>query len=151
MPAPPSVPLPKAVQTMRFVVRPIPFLERWRRELGDTFHASLFGPGEVVFISDAESVKALFTRDRANTIAPGRNIVLRPLLGEGSLLRQEGDEHMRRRKLMLPPFHGERMRAYEDVIALTTERAIAGWPVGEPFALHPTMQAITLEVILTAV
>jgi len=151
MPAPPQVPLPKAVQTARFVVRPIPFLERWRRQLGETFGASLFGPGEVVFISDSESVKALFTRDRVNTIAPGRNIVLRPLLGEGSLLRQEGEEHMRRRKLMLPPFHGERMRAYEDLIAETTERAIADWPVGERFSLHPTMQAITLEVILRTV
>src|SRR5688500_987024 len=152
MPAgPPSVPLPKALQTARFVARPISFMERWRRELGETFAASLFGPGEVVFISDAESVKALYSRDRQNTIAPGRNIVLKPLLGEGSLLRQEGAEHLRRRKLMLPPFHGERMRAYEAVIAEATENAIAGWREGEPFALHPTMQEITLEVILRAV
>ena len=145
------MPLPKPVQTARFIVRPISFLEYWRRELGETFAASLYGPGEVIFISDAEAVKALFSRDRQNTIAPGRNIVLKPLLGEGSLLRQEGDEHLRRRKLMLPPFHGERMRAYEGVIAEATESAIAGWCVGEPFALHPTMQAITLEVILRAV
>ena len=105
----------------------------------------------MVFVSDAESVKALYSRDRQNTIAPGRNIVLRPLLGDGSLLLQEGDEHLRRRKLMLPPFHGERMRAYEDVIAEVTHNAIAGWRQGEEFALHPTMQAITLEVILRAV
>ena len=52
---------------------------------------------------------------------------------------------------MLPPFHGERMRAYEDVIAEVTHNAIAGWREGEEFALHPTMQAITLEVILRAV
>ena len=152
MPAsPPSVPLTKAVQTARFVVRPISFLERWRRELGDTFAASIYGPGDVVFISDPSSVKALFTRDRVNTIAPGRNIALRPLLGPGSLLLQEGEEHMRRRKLMLPPFHGERMRAYEDLIEEATERVIAGWPHGEPFPLHPAMQAITLDVILRAV
>ena len=149
--APPSVPLSKPVQTMRFVARPISFLEYWRRELGETFAASLYGPGEVVFISDAESLKALFSRDRVNTIAPGRNIALRPLLGPGSLLLQEDEEHLRRRKLMLPPFHGERMRAYEQVIAETTEGAIARWPEGEPFALHPTMQEITLEVILRAV
>src|SRR5918995_1256898 len=121
-PSPPSVPLPKAVQTARFIVRPISFMQHWRRELGETFAASLFGPGEVVFISDAESVKALYSRDR------------RP-----------------RRKLMPPPFHGERMRAYESVIAEATEDAIAGWRQGEEFALHPTMQDITLEVILRAV
>lgn len=148
---PPSVPLPKALQTARFIGRPIPYLEHWRRELGDTFHASLFGPGEVIFISDPESIKRLFAADRVNTIAPSRNLILRPLLGPGSLLRQEGDEHLRRRRLMLPPFHGERMRAYEAVIEQATERAVSGWPVGEPFALHPSMQAITLEVILRAV
>ncbi len=151
MPAPPSVPLPKPVQTMRFLVRPISFLEHWRHKLGETFAASLYGPGEVIFVSDAGDLKALFGRDRQNTIAPGRNIVLRPLLGEGSLLRQEGEEHLRRRKLMLPPFHGERMRAYEDMIEEATESATAEWREGEAFPLHPTMQAITLEVILRAV
>jgi len=151
MTAPPSVPLPKPAQTLRFLVRPIPFMEHWRRKLGETFHASLYGPGEVVFVSSPESVKAIFSRDRVNTIAGGRNIILGPLLGPGSLLLQEGQEHMRRRKLMLPPFHGERMRAYETVIAQATERAVERWPVAEPFAMHPSMQAITLEVILRAV
>jgi cytochrome P450 family 135 len=147
----PSVPLSKPLQTARFVFRPIPFLEHWRRELGETFRASLFGPGEVVFLSDPDSIKRLFTADRVNTIAPGRNIILEPLLGRSSLLLQEDDEHMRRRKLMLPPFHGERMRGYEQVIREATERAVAGWPQGSEFALHPSMQAITLEVILRAV
>ena len=126
-------------------------MEHWRRVLGETFSGRFYGPGELVFISDPPSLKALFAADRVNTIAPGRNIILRPLLGPGSLLLQEGEEHLRRRKLMLPPFHGERMRAYESVIAEATERAIASWPQGEEFALHPSMQAITLEVILRAV
>jgi cytochrome P450 family 135 len=147
----PRVPLAKPLQTARFLVRPIAFMEHWRRALGETFHASLYGPGELVFISDPPSLKALFAADRVNTIAPGRNIILRPLLGPGSLLLQEGEEHLRRRKLMLPPFHGERMRAYETVIAEATERAIAAWTPGEQIALHPSMQAITLEVILRAV
>jgi len=146
----PHIPLAKPLQTARFLVRPIPFMEHWRRALGETFSARFYGPGELVFISDPPSLKALFAADRVNRIAPGRNIILRPLLGPGSLLLQEGDEHLRRRKLMLPPFHGERMRAYESVIAEATERAIAGWP-SEEFALHPSMQAITLEVILRAV
>jgi cytochrome P450 len=148
---PREVPLPRIVQTARFMVRPIPFFERWRHELGETFAARLIGPGDVVFVSDPESLKRLFSADRVNTIAPGRNIVLRPLLGPRSLLLQEGEEHMRRRKLMLPPFHGERMRAYESMIAEVTEATIAGWPNGTPFRLHPSMQAITLEVIMRAV
>ena len=148
---PPQVRLPRVVQTARFVFRPIPFFEHWRGELGETFGARLFGPGDVVFVSDPESLKRLFGADRVNTIAPGRNIVLKPLLGHRSLLLQEGDEHMRRRKLMLPPFHGERMRAYEALIAEVTAEEVARWPVGEPFAVHPHMQAITLEVIMRAV
>jgi cytochrome P450 len=148
---PPGVPLPRILQTARFLVRPVPFFESWRRDLGETFAARLIGPGDVVFVSDPESLKRLFAADRVNTIAPGRNVVLRPLLGAHSLLLQEGEEHMRRRKLMLPPFHGERMRAYESTIAEVTEAAIAQWPLGIPFALHPSMQAITLEVIMRAV
>ena len=105
----------------------------------------------MVFISDPPSLKRLFGADRQNTIAPGRNVVLGPVLGQRSLLLLEGDEHLRRRKLMLPPFHGERMRAYETVMAEATEREIATWPVGRRFALQASMQAITLEVILRAV
>jgi len=148
---PPAVPLPRPLQTARFIFRPLPFLEHWRSRLGETFRASLLGPGEVVFLSDPDSLKRLFQADRVNTIAPGRNIILEPLLGRSSLLLQEGDEHLRRRKLMLPPFHGERMRGYEDVIRSATERAVASWPLGTEFALHPSMQSITLEVILRAV
>ena len=149
--APPAVPLPRVVQTARFMVRPIPFFETWRRRLGETFSARLLGPGDVVFVSDPDSMKRLFSADRVNTIAPGRNVVLKPLLGSQSLLLQEGAEHMRRRKLMLPPFHGDRMRAYEAMIAEVTGAEVASWPQGAAFPLHPSMQAITLEVIMRAV
>jgi cytochrome P450 len=148
---PPRVPLPRALQTARFLARPIPFYETWRERLGETFTAQLFGPGDVVFLSDPDSIKRLFTSDRINTIAPGRNIVLRPLLGSHSLLLQKDEEHLRRRKLMLPPFHGERMRAYERTITEVAAAEIDRWPTGEPFRIHPSMQAITLEVIMRAV
>jgi cytochrome P450 len=147
----PAIPLPRVVQTGRFMVRPVAFFEHWRRRLGETFAAKLVGPGEVVFVSDPESMKTLFSADRVNTIAPGRTIVLRPLLGPQSLLLQEGDEHLKRRRLMLPPFHGERMRAYEQTIADVTTAEIERWPHGEAFPVHPSMQAITLEVIMRAV
>lgn len=149
--AAPAVPLPKALQTARFIARPISFLEHWRKRLGETFHASIYGPGDVVFISDPEAMRDLFGADRVNTIAPGRTIALGALLGPGSLLLQEGEEHLRRRKLMLPPFHGERMRSYATVIREETAREVARWPDAEPFALHRSMQAITLEVILRTV
>ena len=61
--------------------------------------------------------------------------MLGPVVGERSVLLADGAEHMRQRKLLLPPFHGERMRAYEEVMREAADRAIDGWPVGEPFAL----------------
>jgi cytochrome P450 len=148
---PPGPKAPAAVQTARLIGRPVSFFERCRRRFGETFSARVVGLGRIVFISDPSSLKRLFGADRRNTIAPGRNVVLAPVLGQRSLLLLEGDEHLRRRKLMLPPFHGERMRAYETVMAEATERELASWPVERTFSLHPRMQSITLEVILSAV
>src|SRR4051794_293550 len=148
---PPGPSAPAAIQTARLLFRPVQFAEACRDRYGDTFRAHFLPAGDVVFISDPDSVKRLFGADRINTIAPGRNFALGPLLGPGSLLLQTGDEHLRRRKLMLPSFHGERMRAYEGAMEDVTERELATWPLGERFPLHPRMQAITLEVILRAV
>ena len=77
--------------------------------------------------------------------------MLKPILGARSVLLLDGPEHLRQRRLMLPPFHGERMRAYGEAMREVAERHVARWPVGQPFAVHPTMQAITLEVILRTV
>jgi len=148
---PPGPRLPAPIQTFGLVARPVPFFERLRRRYGETFTLRILRAGEMVFISDPPSLKRLFGADRRNTIAPGRNVILRPILGDQSLLLQEGEEHLRRRKLMLPPFHGERMRKYETVMEATTDREIDSWPLGSEFKLHPSMQAITLEVILSAV
>ena len=151
MTLPPGPNAPAALQTARLIARPVPFFESCRRRYGETFTAQVLRVGSMVFISDPASIKTLFGADRQNTIAPGRNVVLAPVLGQRSLLLLEGEEHLRRRKLMLPPFHGERMRAYEAVMAEATEREVASWPVGRAFPLHAGMQAITLEVILRAV
>ena len=72
-------------------------------------------------------------------------------MGPGSVLLLEGREHLARRQLMLPPFHGERMRSYEATIREIAERELDSWSARSAFALHPRMQAITLEVILRAV
>ena len=151
MALPPGPELPVPLQTARLMARPVPFLERCRREYGDSFTARTTPIGAMVFVSDPESVKAVFAADRVNTIAPGRNLILAPLLGPDSLLLLEDETHLARRKLMLPPFHGERMRAYERVMEEASERELGRWPLGEEFRLHPAMQAITLDVIMRAV
>jgi len=148
---PPGPRLPAPIQTYGIVARPVRFLESCRRRFGQTFTLRILRAGEMVFISDPPSLKQLFTADRENTIAPGRHAVLEPVLGQRSVLLLEGEDHLRRRKLMLPPFHGKRMRAYETVMANAAEGAVAGWPLGRPFRIHASMQAITFEVILAAV
>ncbi len=140
-----------ALQTLRWVIRPLAFMESARRRFGDAFSVRFVGfQSPMVMLSDPEVVRALYTA-RDHGLPPGRTFALRPLLGARSVLLLEGKEHLDRRRLMLPAFHGERMRAYESVVREATEREMASWPIGRPFAIHPGMQAITLEVILRAV
>lgn len=151
MALPPGPRLPAAVQTVRLLTRPVSFMEAARRRYGETFTVKVGRIGKIVFITDPPSIKSLYSADRDNIVAPGRNAILEPLLGPRSLLLINDDEHLSRRKLMLPPFHGERMRAYEEAMEEAAEREVSRWAVGEEFPLHPSMQAITLEVIMRAV
>ena len=147
-PGPSESPL---VQTLRWLLRPIAFLESCRRRFGDTFSVTFLGfETPMVMVSDPEAVRALYSVP-GHTLPPGRSATLEPIVGARSLLLLEGREHLARRRLMLPPFHGERMRAYEATVREVVAHNLEGWPEGEPFALHPHMQAITLEVILRAV
>ena len=148
---PPGPSEPPVVQTLRWLLRPISFLESCRRRFGDAFSVSFLGfQTPMVMLSDPEAIRALYTVP-GHTLPPGRTIALQPIMGSRSLLLLEGREHLARRKLMLPPFHGARMRAYEATVREVVAREVDSWPAGEPFALHPRMQAVTLEVILRAV
>jgi cytochrome P450 family 135 len=148
---PPGPREPPAVQTLRWLLRPIAFLESCRRRFGDAFSVRFLGfETPMVMLADPEAIRALYT-NREHGLPPGRTVTLEPVMGPRSLLLLEGRDHLARRKVMLPPFHGERMRAYESIVAEVVARDVEAWPSGEPFALHPRMQAITLEVILRAV
>lgn len=151
MPLPPEPNLPPILQTLRWAFRPLPFMQACRRKFGDSFSVTFAGfERPMVMISDPAAIKALYT-EREHGLPPGRNIVLEPVLGSRSLLLLEGDDHLARRKVMLPPFHGERMRSYEPLLAEIVDREIDSWPLGEEFRIHPRMQAITLELILRVV
>src|SRR5687768_7006303 len=151
MTLPPGPSAPPAIQTMRWLCRPLEFLNSCRRRYGDAFSVKFVGfQTPMVIISDPESIRALYT-SRENGLPPGRSFALEPIMGARSVLLLEGTEHLQRRKAMLPPFHGERMRAYESVIADAIDAEIDRWPIGEAFPIHPRMQAVTLEVILRAV
>ena len=147
-PGPSARPL---IQTLRWGLRPLAFMHECRQRYGEAFSVKFVGfQRPMVMISDPVAIKALYT-ERENGLPPGRNIVLEPIMGSRSILLLEGAEHMARRKLMLPPFHGERMRAYLPVVEEIVAAEIDSWPIGEEFAIHARMQAVTLEVILRVV
>jgi cytochrome P450 len=138
-------------QTLRWTFRPLPFMQDCRERYGDSFSLRFLGfERPMVLISDPAAIKALYI-ERANGLPPGRNIVLEPILGARSVLLLEGADHLARRKLMLPPFHGERMRAYESIVEEIVAAEIDSWPLDREFPIHSRMQAVTLEVILRVV
>ena len=142
---------PPIWQTLRWLLRPISFMESCRRRYGDSFSVRFLGfKTPLVMLSDPDAIKALYG-NAEHGLPAGRTVALLPILGPRSLLLLEGSEHLARRRLMLPPFHGARMRAYEDTVREVVAEDIETWPANEPFALHPHMQKVTLEVILRAV
>ncbi len=137
--------------TLRWWRRPLETLEYCRDRYGDMFTYRLAHEGTWVFISDPEAVKQVFTGDPRLLHAGEANVVLLPVLGEHSVLLLDEPEHMKERKLMLPPFHGKRMKAYGDVMTEIAGDQIDRWPADRSVRMRPRMQAMTLEIILRAV
>ena len=155
MALPPGPTSSALTQTVHLVRGPAEFLTRCARDYGDVFTVKVWNPNRrvrIVFAWDPATIKQVFTTAgdtlRAGEAARG---VIGPFVGDYSLLTLDGPEHRRQRKLLMPPFHGERMRAYGETMRAITEAKIASWPRGEPFAVHGWMQQITLEVILRTV
>lgn len=148
---PPGPPEPAALQTVQWIARPTAFMRRCRDRYGPTVTLRFVGAGPLVSFSAPDAVKEIFTGPADALYAGEANIVLQPLLGDHSVLLLDGDKHMRQRRLLLPPFHGQRMRTYGETIRDATLRSIARWPRGEVFAAHDHTQQITLEVIQRAV
>jgi cytochrome P450 len=151
VPLPPGPKLPALLQTLGFILAPVQFIDAMRRRYGDVVTFSTSFDSGFVMVFDPDIVRQVFRAPPDRLRAGEANALLGTILGQRSLLLLDGAEHLRQRKLMLPPFHGRRMRAYERVMREAADREIDGWPVGEPFAVMPSMQALTLDVITRAV
>ncbi len=151
LPQPPNIPLPPLIQSLRFTQRQIEFVFRARRELGEVFRMRGVVPGGPVITSHPDHVRSLFTASPEQAPSLTGESPLRPILGPDSVLTAVGPRHMRQRKLLLPPFHGEAIEAYTRMITEATERELDKWPIGRAFALAPRMQAITLDVIMAGI
>jgi cytochrome P450 len=149
-PLPPGPRLPRALQAVGWTQRPLPWLEKCQRRYGDIFTLRIRHYGDWVILSDPDDVKKVFTAGSAVGVDTA-NPLLGPLLGPRSVMLLEEPEHMTRRKLMLPSFHGQAVQADAEMMAKVAGQEISRWPVGEPFALWPRMQDITLDVVMRAV
>jgi len=147
---PPGPRMPRALQAVGWTQRPLPWLEKCHRRYGDTFTLRIRHYGDWVLLSDPDDVKKVFTAGSAVGVATA-NPLLGPLLGPRSVMLLEEPEHMTRRKLMLPSFHGKSVQADAEMMAQVAKQEISRWPVGEPFVLWPRMQDITLDVVMRAV
>jgi cytochrome P450 family 110 len=140
-----------ARQLLEWIARPIKLMEDCTDRYGDLFTIQLGGVGEVVFCSHPQMIQDIFTLDPQCFDAGISNFLLMPLLGDTSLILLDGDRHQRQRQLLMPPFHGERMRTYGDLMVDVTKQVASTWRVGETFNVRESIQDISLQVILQAV
>ena len=145
---PPEIPWPRLVQVLWFGHHQWRFVFHYQRKWGEVWHANGYVRGGATITSHPDHVKSLFTAPPELVPTLAAESPLRPVLGSGSVLTANGPRHLRQRKLLLPPFHGEAIARYQQMISDVAEREIAAWPVGQPLRLAPRMQAITLDVIM---
>jgi cytochrome P450 len=148
---PPGPRLPSLAQTLLYLAWPIEFLDHCHAKYGDLFTLETHLFGVEVLVTHPDDVKRVFTGDPDQLHAGEANVLLEPLVGARSVLLLDGAEHLRQRRLLMPPFHGERMLAYARTMQEITEDVISRWPAEGTFSLHPHMQRITLDIILRTI
>ena len=148
---PPGPAAPSWFQTANWQTRPIAFFERCRARYGKRFTVRLFGAPAFVFVSDPEEIKQVFTTP-PEVLHPGEGAsILEPIVGANSVILLDEGPHLSQRKLMLPAFHGERMKRLTRLMTEVSVREVDSWPSDRPVVSHARFQALTLEIILRAV
>ncbi len=137
---------------INWVVRPMSFLQECVKRYGNIFTIRLQKDMPMVLVSNPEALQQILTSDTKELEAPGElNSVFKSLLGKNSVITISGSEHQRQRQLLMPPFHGEKMRGYTQIISDVSEAVISQYEMGKPFSIRTATQAITLKVIMQAV
>ena len=143
--------MPRTLQTVAWWNRTVPFLERCRERYGKRFTMRLLQTPPFVHHSEPEHLREIFTAP-PEVLHPGEGArILEPVVGVNSVILLDERPHLSQRKLMLPAFHGEKMKRLSGLVEEVAEREVERWPTQEPVPLHPRLQALTLEVILRAV
>ncbi len=149
----PGLTTPRGLQMLQWTVDPIGFMETSAQRYGDIFQTFVGSdPRPLVYVSHPEALKQILGNESKDFTIPGKsNEILSPILGTSAVFMLDGESHRRRRKLLMPPFHGERLRNYAQLICDLTQQVIEQQPVGQVFVARTLMQEISLKVILDVV
>jgi unspecific monooxygenase len=141
------------IQKLQWVADPVGFMESAAKQYPDIFTAKIIGFGDTtVFVNHPQAIQEILTNDRKKFAALGdRNTLLQPLVGDYSIFMLDGDRHKRRRQLVMPSFHGERMRAYGHLIEDLTKKIFSKLTFDRQFSARDITQEISIQVILQTV
>ncbi|MFB2967487.1 cytochrome P450 [Aerosakkonema sp. BLCC-F183] len=143
---------PEIVQLLQWVSNPLTLMDDCAKKYGDMFSLWVSGNGKpIVFLSNPQAIKEVFTADYKQFDTGPANQLGKPILGQYSLMLMDGDRHRRERQLLMPPFHGERMKTYGQLIQDIALAVTDEWQIGQKFSVREVMQEISLRVILQAV
>ncbi|MEM9927854.1 MAG: cytochrome P450 [Cyanobacteria bacterium P01_D01_bin.50] len=151
---PQVVEIPKFIRRMKFLFQPFRYLKDLLQTYGDSFIILIKDGQYVVYLSKPEDLEKIFAADRNSIEIVRGNAILKYLVdmvGENSLLLLQGDRHEQHRKLLTPPFHGDRMRTYGMTMCEIAQQVTDKWETGKPFKIRESMQEITFSVILQVV
>lgn len=151
MALPPGPRTPAVVNTARFARRPLETLLGWQRRFGNVFTVKLMVFGTGVYVAEPEEIRGLFTGDQSDLHAGEANAPLAAILGDHSVLVLDGPEHLRQRKLLLPPFQGAALGGLRPMIREVTNAEVDRWTIDSEFSMRGRMQALTFDVICRAV
>ena len=144
-------PLQRTLRTWKFIFSPLSAMEERYSEYGDVFRTNSNSLFPFIYFCNPKAIQQIFTADPDTFTSGGTNGILQYYVGRNSLLLQDGDRHKRQKKLLMPPFHGDRMRKYGDLIYNITSNVISNWKIEQPFPIRKLTQEISLKVILRAV
>ena len=150
---PPTIKAPAIVGMIEALLDQFGTLEKYHKKYGEIFYSpkSSLLPPYVIF-SNPQAIEQVFTAN-PNLFEVGQQSTapIKVLLGNNSLVLLDGAEHRRQRKLLMPPFHGERMKSYGQTMVDVTKEVIADWKVGQTISIRDYTQEISLQVILKTI
>jgi cytochrome P450 family 110 len=153
MTLPPTLDPPKVLQLWQWITEPLKYLDNYNRQCGDIFTIKMSGAlNQAVFIANPQTIQQVLTNDTKQFSAPGSiNQILQPFLGDRGVILLDGQEHRQRRQLLMPQFHGDKIRGYTELICATARSVVTQWQVGQTVNIRAEMQSISLDVILQTV